>query len=248
MTTEPSSTASGSWRDALFEPTSFFPVLLLCIATMVVFPLTGLFRGGGIIAFPFAASLALVALHRSEVKPSTMRFAVIVIALAATAATVGAIVGWSTEVDERHLVAISSTGFAMVFALVFPSVVRTALGHRKVNLNTLTAAVSAYLIIGLWFTTIYLALASLGGAEFFRGVTDPTVGDFEYFSFITLTTVGYGDLTPVTAAGRSAAVAQAVLAQVYMVTTVARVVSLYGSERRALDSGGFREFRRADPD
>ena len=248
MTAQPTSTTAGSWRDALFDPASFFPVLLLCIATMVVFPFTGAFRGGGIIVFPFAAALTLVALHRSEVRPSTMRFAVVVISVAAVAALIGLVVGLSTEVDERHLVTVSSAAFAVVFALVFPSVVRTALGHRKVNLNTLTAAVSAYLIIGLWFTTIYLALASIQGGEFFKGVSDPSVGDFEYFSFITLTTVGYGDFTPVTAAGRSAAVAQAVLAQVYMVTTVARVVSLYGSERRSADASGLHEFRRADPD
>ena len=91
-------------------------------------------------------------------------------------------------------------------------------------------------------------MASIQGGEFFKGVSDPSVGDFEYFSFITLTTVGYGDFTPVTAAGRSAAVAQAVLAQVYMVTTVARVVSLYGSERRAPDASGLHEFRQPDPD
>ena len=248
MTAQSSSTTTGSWRDALFEPTSFFPVLVLCVATMIVFPFTGLFRGGGIVAFPFAAALTLVALHRSEVRRSTIRFAIVVITVAAIAALTAAIVGLSTDVDERHLVAISSTGFAMVFALVFPAVVRTALGHRRVNLNTLTAAVSAYLIIGLWFTTIYLALASIQGGEFFKGVPAPTVGDFEYFSFITLTTVGYGDFTPVTAAGRSAAVAQAVLAQVYMVTTVARVVSLYGSERRERDASGLHEFRRVDPD
>ena len=52
-----------------------------------------------------------------------------------------------------------------------------------------------------------------------------------YFSFITLTTVGYGDLTPYTDVARTAAVCEAVLGQVFLVTAVARIVSLLGSSR-----------------
>lgn len=241
-------TLTTSWRDALFDPASFFPVMVLCVATMIVFPFIGVFRGGGVIAFPFAAALAIVALHRSEVKQSTMRFAYVVVAVVAVLTAVGLVVGITTDVGDRQVIAVSSAGFALIFAVVFPSMVRTALGHRRVNLNTLTAAISAYLVIGLWFTTIYLAAAALGDPVFFEGVTDPTVGDFEYFSFITLTTVGYGDLSPVTSAGRSAAVAQAILAQVYLVTTVARVVSLYGQERRAVEPAGLHEFRSGRSD
>ncbi len=248
MTAERSSAASGSWRDALLDPTSFFPVLLLCIATMIVFPFTGLFRGGGIIAFPFAAALVFVALHRSGVKPRTMRSALATIAFVATVLVASVIIGFRTDIDERHLLAVEAVGFALLFAVVFPSVVRTALGHRRVNLNTLTAAISAYLIIGLWFTMIFLAMGSVHHAQFFTNVVEPSTGDFEYFSFITLTAVGYGDLAPVTLAGRAGAVALAVLGQVYLVTTVARVVSLYGSERRERSTSGLQEFKSQNPE
>jgi hypothetical protein len=237
------------WRDAVLDPGSFLPVLVLCVATMIVVPFTGLVRGGGILAFPFTVALVVVALRRSGVSPATMRFAAVVIGVVAVSSITALVVGLVTEVDDRHVITISSAGFAVLFALVFPSMVRAALGHRRVNLNTLTAAVSAYLVIGLWFTMIYLALASVSPQPFFAGSPTPTVGEFEYFSFVTLTTVGYGDLAPLAPAGRAAAVAQAILGQVYLVTTVARVVSLYGSERRAAEApGGLHEFRSRNAD
>ena len=74
-------------------------------------------------------------------------------------------------------------------------------------------------------------IAAVDGWEFFTDVERPRPGDFMYFSFITLTTVGYGDLTPFTDAARSAAVFEAVLGQVFLATAVARIVSLLGSRR-----------------
>jgi hypothetical protein len=56
-------------------------------------------------------------------------------------------------------------------------------------------------------------------------------GDFEYFSFITITTTGYGDLTPGSQPARTAAIAEAVTGQIFLVTVVARVVGLMGQQR-----------------
>ena len=108
---------------------------------------------------------------------------------------------------------------------------RRAFQHRNVTMNTLAAGISAYLIIGLWFATIYRGMASIEGGEFFAQPGPPRPGDFVYFSFITLTTVGYGDLSPFSNSARSAAVIEAVLGQVFLVTAVARIVSLMGSSR-----------------
>jgi len=215
---------------------------------MLVFPLASLFRGGFLIVYPFIAALVLVALHRSQVKPRTMRGAITVLVVVGVGSLIGAVVGWLTNVEDRHLIAVSSLLFAVLFIVVFPSVVRTALGHRRVNLNTLTAAISAYLIIGLLFTMIFFGLAGASNYEFFRGIERPTAGDFEYFAFITLTTVGYGDLAPVTPLGRGGAVALAIVAQVYLVTTVARVVSMFGHERESSDLPSGHDFRTPDPD
>lgn len=236
------------WREALLDRNSFAPVLLLCVATMVTFPFSGVFRGAGILVYPLAASLVVISLHRSHVTPRTMRFAVGMLIVVGIGVLAGVIAGLLTEIEERHLIAVSSFLFALLFAVVLPSIIREALGHRRVNLNTLTATISAYLIIGLLFTMLYQGLATFTDYRFFNSVARPTPGDFEYFSFITLTTVGYGDLAPITPVGRGAAVAEAVIAQVFLVTTVARVVSMFGSERPARDAPAVSDFRTPEPE
>jgi hypothetical protein len=234
------------WRDALLDRNSFAPVLLLCVATMVAFPFSGVFRGAGIIVYPLLASLVVISLQRSHVKARTMRLAISMLVVVGLGVLAGAIAGLLTNIEERHLIAVSSFLFALLFAVVLPSIIREALGHRRVNLNTLTATISAYLIIGLLFTMLYQGLATFTDYRFFNSVARPTPGDFEYFSFITLTTVGYGDLAPITPLGRAAAVAEAVIAQVFLVTTVARVVSMFGSERPIREGPAVHDFRSTD--
>jgi hypothetical protein len=60
-----------------------------------------------------------------------------------------------------------------------------------------------------------------------------TTRNFLYFSFVTITTVGYGDLTAGTNLGRSIAIAEALTGQIYLVTVVATIVGGLGSRRRA---------------
>ena len=224
-----------TWRTAVLDPNSFLPVLGLAILTMIAFPFTDSFQWGAVIAFPTSAGLLLLSIHRSKVKPRTERLAWIVLALVGVGTVVASALNTLSDGEDHRIIAISSLSYALLFTVAFPSVVRRALQHRQVTLNTLAAAIAAYLMLGIWFAMIFRFIAAVDGWTFFGpDEGEPTVGSFMYFSFITLTTVGYGDLTPATGAGRSAAVVEAVLGQVYLVTTVARVVSLLGSERTEL--------------
>jgi hypothetical protein len=120
---------------------------------------------------------------------------------------------------------------AVVLVTTILVVVRRILRHRAVTLQTLFGALSAYLLIGFFFTATYTAVAKLGPSPFFAGSQPVTPASIQYFSFITLSTTGYGDYTAVGDAGRSMAVLEAVLGQVFLVTLVARLVALYGMVR-----------------
>lgn len=220
-----------SLRSALLDPESFIVVVVLAALCVVVFPFTDAFRAGGMIAFPITAALLLVAFHRSKVHPRMFKAAIVILVLVAVGTVLSSIARLLTLSDDRHMIAVSSFCFALLFAVAFPSIVRRAFQHRNVNLNTLAAGIAAYLIIGLFFAAFMRGIAAVDGWEFFTDVARPRPGDFMYFSFITLTTVGYGDLTPYTDPARSAAVFEAILGQVFLVTAVARIVSLMGSRR-----------------
>jgi hypothetical protein len=104
-----------------------------------------------------------------------------------------------------------------------------------VSVQTVLGAVSIYLVIGMVFSGIDSAMSALGGASFFTSTGQKTASDYTYFSFITLSTVGYGDLVPAGGLPRAAAVAEALLGQLYLVTIVALLVSNVGRARSPAD-------------
>jgi voltage-gated potassium channel Kch len=89
-----------------------------------------------------------------------------------------------------------------------------------------------YLLLGLVFGVAYATVQGLSNTDFF---TTHATGrdDFLYFSYSTLTTVGYGDLVAATNFGRSLAIAEALFGQVYLVTVVAVIVSRMRAPERA---------------
>ena len=81
-----------------------------------------------------------------------------------------------------------------------------------------------YLLVGLFFAYLYTAIQNLGGAPFFANGDAATSSRTVYFSFTTITTVGYGDFTARTNLGHTLAVTEALLGQIYLVTVVAAIV------------------------
>jgi uncharacterized membrane protein len=140
----------------------------------------------------------------------------------------------------------------MVMGVIIAAViVRSILRHPEVSVETVAGAASIYLLFGLVFAVLYAfvgdltiifqpAVAAQAGTHpsaaeaFFVSARTPLPSDFLYFSFVTLTTVGYGDLTAVTQFGRMLSVCEALLGQLYLVTVVAILVSnLRGGAKRA---------------
>lgn len=125
--------------------------------------------------------------------------------------------------------AVLVLGLLMV---ITPAVILNRIArHEHITATTLWGAVSAYLSIGLAFSLLYTAANGFDPAAF-PDVRGTSLGDFNYFSFVTMTTLGFGDVTPATDVPRALAVLQTILGQIFLVVVVARVVSLLGSERK----------------
>ena len=106
-------------------------------------------------------------------------------------------------------------------------VLRRVLAKPDVTIQSIYGALSAYLIVGLMFASGYAAMAHLEQSDFFADKQPANTQTFQYFSFTTLTTLGYGDFTAAESGGRSIAVLEALTGQVFMATLVARLVSAY---------------------
>ncbi|HEV3355130.1 MAG TPA: potassium channel family protein [Acidimicrobiales bacterium] len=111
------------------------------------------------------------------------------------------------------------------------AIVRGELRRRTVDIQTVLAAICVYVLIGMLFAFLFGSINNFGSASFFAQTQHPSTADFQYFSFVTLTTVGYGDLTAAGDLGRTLAVLEALVGQLYLVTVVALLVSNLSQNR-----------------
>ena len=106
---------------------------------------------------------------------------------------------------------------------------------NDVSANRLTGAVCVYLMLGLIWAVAYDLLHTLQPSAFnvsMEGVAAPDMTYWTYYSFVTLTTLGYGDVLPISATARALAYAEAVFGQLYVAILVAGLVSAYISARQ----------------
>jgi hypothetical protein len=101
-----------------------------------------------------------------------------------------------------------------------------------ITTQSIYGVLSAYMIIGLIFSAVYVAMWKFGGSFFVPGEAN-NAKTFQYFSFTTLTTLGYGDFTAAGDGGRAVAVLEAIIGQMFLATLVARLVAGFRWSDRA---------------
>jgi hypothetical protein len=117
-------------------------------------------------------------------------------------------------------------------AATIGAIVRRVLHYVEISVLTVLGAVCIYVLVGLCFAFAYEIVGAFGSQPFFASQEEAgTRSDFVYFSFITMATVGYGDLTAGGGLGRALAVTEGLLGQIYLVTAVAALVSNLGRRR-----------------
>jgi voltage-gated potassium channel len=124
----------------------------------------------------------------------------------------------------------------VLIAFVVANLLRFVLRAPSVNVEVLCASISAYLMLGLLWTVAYWLVDQLtpGGAFAFNTTGDrQSMRGFNafYFSFVTLSTVGYGDITPVSKIARMLAALEAMTGLLYVAVLIARLVSLYSTPK-----------------
>ncbi len=196
-------------------------LLLLAYFLMSLLPAT---TWGRLLVEVVSGSTLVIALRTSHAKPGLQRVAVIAVAVGFVLTLLG-----SELTAVRGLVGLVLVALLVVTPLV---ILNRILRHPSVNIETIAGAVDVYIILGLIFAGFYRAVGDIAGSPFFVQVQHASPNQFMYFSFATLTTVGYGDLTPAMSFGRSVVVLEALTGQIFLVTLVARLVSLWPRRNR----------------
>ena len=151
---------------------------------------------------------------------------------------------WGTHVvSDRVLVMIGLAMSVAFFGFILVVLLRNILKSEQVTVDTIYGAMSVYLLIGLAWASLYsiLELAAPGAFDFGELVSEgdltQTHGElrfFGYFSFVTLSTLGYGDITPLTPFARSMAALEAIVGQLYIAVLIARLVGMHIAQKQQL--------------
>jgi hypothetical protein len=172
----------------------------------------------------------LVALWTSGARRPVLRLALAVVTIA-IAASAAALLGG----DERLSLVLTRLDNAFLVLLapvvIARTVAREVIARRAVTLQEVLGVVCIYLLVGMFFGFAYGTIGAIDDGPFFAQKAAEDASDFTYFSFVTLTTVGYGDLTAAADVGRAFAIIEALTGQLYLVTVIAVFVSNLG--RRA---------------
>lgn len=200
---------------------AFGLVLLLVIATYVLGALTPFKGWTGALITLVASAAAVVALASAEVRPALSRAGASLGLIAVALAVLSAIL------DDPHLLGASFLILAALVLIAVGAILRMVVAETEVGFRTILGAISVYALFGLLFTFLYGALDRIQSGPFFESVPTLEQGDIIFFSFTTLTTTGYGNLVPAGQPGKMFAGLEMLVGQVFLVTLVAGLVSLW---------------------
>jgi hypothetical protein len=205
-------------------PDSYVLLLLLLLADFVIASVE--WTGGFALVFrsTLFALTVLLAFHTSRVGASVQNVVRVLVALALLA-TIGVAIGGGAVASGSVVLLMSILLLACPVAIGW-----RIFHHSRVTGETIAGAICIYVLIGMIFANLDYGIG-LAAGSFFAQSGPHNLPDFAYFSYITMSTVGYGDLTPTTGLPRTMAVMEALIGQVFLVVLLARLVSLYSGPR-----------------
>jgi hypothetical protein len=153
---------------------------------------------------------------------------------------------WAAHLSGAEWLAVLRLVLSLLFLVYTALVVLVDLvREREVSLDTISGGICVYLLLGVGWAVGYALVEVVAPGSFAMGgeaLPPPSfaldhggawLGSFIYLSFVTLTTLGYGDFTPLTRATQMLTSAEAVFGQLFLVVFIARLVGLYAGSRRS---------------
>lgn len=207
---------------------SYASLLVLLLANFFLLELVDDPRWGALGSTLLSAVALVVAISDPAAgRRITRRHLLLVLAFAALAPLV-LLVNSASVIGLTYLLPVG-----LLVTVTLPVTISRVLRHRRITHETVLGALCAYVLLGLLFAFLYLAVNELRREPFFAQPGPHVQSEYLYFSFVALTTLGFGDLSPSVGLPQALTVLEALLGQVFLVTLVARLVTLWVRQGRA---------------
>ncbi len=216
---------------SLVRPRSYSGLLTILVVVIVASPLLAAIPIGSK-ALDVLFVLALLSAIRDIAGDERRHHWILVVGAIAVLSRVASAV-WSAQQTWLFLLTIGST--IALFLIATWSIARHVFRQPRVTVDTIRGAICVYLLLGIIWTLGFAVVTFFDHSAFpaLDPVGDPAgvYNSLQYFSFVTLTTLGYGDITPHGLAARQLAVAEAIVGQLYIAVAIAWLVGMYRGDR-----------------
>ena len=201
---------------------SYASLLVLLLANFFVIELVTDARWGAVASILLAVAALIVAISDPDAGEGLEPWHWVLIAACVALAPIVLLVTSSSLLGVAYLVPV-----ALLVSATLPVTLSRIAHHKRVTAETILGATCAYILFGLLFAFVFLALGELRDAPFFAQPGPHEPSEYLYFSFVALTTLGFGDLSPSVGLPQALTVMEALLGSVFLVTLVARLVTLW---------------------
>ena len=208
---------------------SYASLLVLLLANFFLLELVDDPRWGALGSTLLAAAALVVAISDPETGHRVRPYQWVLIGLCVVLAPLVVIVNSTSILGLTYLLPV-----ALLVTATLPVTISRVVHHKRVTLETVLGALCAYVLVGLLFAFSFLAVEALRDAPFFAQPGPHGQSEFVYFSFVTLTTLGFGDLSPSVGLPQALTALEALFGSIFLVTLVARLVTLWVRQ----DGGG----------
>jgi len=197
---------------------------LVFVLVLVTYTLASLLDNHGwtsVILTAATSATSVVALVSAHAQHRFVRVVMLLAALTVVLAAIGA------AADDRTWLNLATVIQVSLLAVAMAAVLRRVVTAPEVGSRTILGALSVYAVLGILFTFLYGVIDRTQSGAFFENHPHPASSDFLFFSYTTLTTTGYGNLVPGGQPGRLVSGFEMMAGQIFLVTLVAGLVSLW---------------------
>lgn len=214
---------------AFTSPDSYGLVLVLIVTTYALAVAQGTSHVLGSVVVLVQIATVWFVLRTARARRASRAAALAVLVIAGLVAVSGGVVGGQ---GSELAILLASTTLYLIAPVV---VVQHLIARSVVDREAVLGVIAAYLLIGMFFAFAYRVLGVLEPNPFFGAAGDANPAHALFFSFTTLSTTGYGNLVPAQAAGQTVAVAEMIIGQLFLITALGKVVSVWTPLRRNRD-------------
>jgi Ion channel len=215
-------------------PKRYAALLATVVASFLILGIAQPAAWGQLAVTCLLGATLMLALWVCGARPLVFRAAILIVAATIAIGIAEAAAG---SVDGRAAHIANGLVAALAPPAVMIGVVRTLRTERRVGIEAVFGVISIYVLLGMLYAFVYGTIDRFGGAPFFAQGGGAGTSRCLYFSFATLSTVGYGDLTARSNLGHTLAISEALLGQIYLVTIVSLLVANLGRSAKPAAEG-----------